>query len=161
MNWYLIVLKKYAVFTGRARRKEYWYFVLFNAIITIFLLGLDYLIGLAEGQTGVLSGLYQLGMIIPSFAVLVRRLHDTDRSGWWVVNYIILTVAMGFFAIFVSLITSYVPQTQAGSWLLIIGMIITSCLSLATLIVGIIMFVFTLLKSQEGSNRYGPNPIND
>ena len=79
MNWYLDVLKKYAVFSGRARRKEYWMFALFNFIIAI-------VIGIIEGiiGTGFLGILYMLAVLIPCLAVSVRRLHDIDRTGWWV-----------------------------------------------------------------------------
>ena len=79
MNWYVEVLKEYAVFSGRARRKEYWMFSLFNTIIYFVL----FLIGTFVGIGGVLSGLYILCVFIPAIAVLVRRLHDTNRSGWW------------------------------------------------------------------------------
>jgi uncharacterized membrane protein YhaH (DUF805 family) len=79
MNWYLEVLKKYAVFRGRARRREYWYFVLFNLIISIILIIIDYMI-----NSSILVTLYSLGVLIPSIAVTVRRLHDTDRRGWWI-----------------------------------------------------------------------------
>lgn len=85
MNWYLNVLKNYATFTGRARRKEYWMFTLFNVIAVIILSILDGILGLVSYETGlgILSGLYSLAVLLPSLAVLVRRLHDTDRSGWW------------------------------------------------------------------------------
>ena len=79
MNWYLEVLKKYAVFTGRARRTEYWMFFLFNLIITFVL----YFIESLAGGPGVLGALYSLAVLIPAIAVGVRRLHDTNRSGWW------------------------------------------------------------------------------
>lgn|SRR5690625_98471 len=85
MNWYLQVLRKYAVFTGRARRKEYWFFFLFN-VIFLFILGLiDTLTGTANPNTGLglLSGIYWLAVLIPSIAVAVRRMHDTGRKGWW------------------------------------------------------------------------------
>ena len=86
MNWYLAVLKKYAVFSGRAGRSEYWFFVLFNVIISIVLGAIDALIfGFnAQSGMGLLGGLYSLAVLIPSIAVSVRRLHDTDRSGWWI-----------------------------------------------------------------------------
>ena len=85
MNWYLEVLKKYAVFSGRARRKEYWYFFLFNIIISIAFVIIDGMIGRVSTETGMgmLSGIYTLAVLIPGIAVSVRRLHDTDRSGWW------------------------------------------------------------------------------
>src|SRR3954469_25884693 len=86
MSWYLEVMKKYAVFGGRAQRKEYWMFFLFNFIITIVLIGIDNLIGAFSPQAGIglLLGLYCLAVLIPSIAVTVRRLHDTGRSGWWI-----------------------------------------------------------------------------
>lgn len=85
MRWYLEVLKKYAVFSGRARRKEYWLFALFNLIIAVVLAIIDGAAGLtvSESGFGLLSGFYTLAVLIPSIAVSVRRLHDTDHSGWW------------------------------------------------------------------------------
>jgi uncharacterized membrane protein YhaH (DUF805 family) len=85
MNWYLTVLKKYAVFSGRARRQEYWFFTLFSFIITAVLVYIDFNVGPYGSQTGLgfLSGLYSLAVFIPTFAVTVRRLHDTSRTGWW------------------------------------------------------------------------------
>ena len=79
MNWYLKVLKQYAVFSGRAQRKEYWMFYLINFIIAS---GIGLIEGLA-GSPGVFSALYGLAVLIPGSAVSVRRLHDIDRSGWW------------------------------------------------------------------------------
>lgn len=84
MNWYLEVLKKYAVFSGRARRKEYWMFVLINILISVVLTGIAVGIGIADDKgNNILSTIYSLAILIPSIAVGVRRLHDTDRSGWW------------------------------------------------------------------------------
>ncbi|UCG79064.1 MAG: DUF805 domain-containing protein [Nitrospirota bacterium] len=80
MNWYIAVLKKYAVFKGRARRAEYWYFCLFNILIAIALGFFDGVLGTA----GLLGTLYSLGVLLPGIAVTVRRLHDTSRSGWWI-----------------------------------------------------------------------------
>src|SRR4051794_38300150 len=86
LPWYLDALKKYAVFSGRARRKEYWMFLLINILISVALIAIDSLIGTFSPQTGVglLQGLYALAVLIPSIAVIVRRLHDTGRSGWWI-----------------------------------------------------------------------------
>jgi uncharacterized membrane protein YhaH (DUF805 family) len=85
MNWYLEVLKKYVVFEGRARRKEYWFFILFNVLISTALGFIDWLTGNINPETGIgiLSGIYALGVMLPGMAVSVRRLHDTGRSGWW------------------------------------------------------------------------------
>ena len=85
MNWYLEVLKKYTVFDGRAELKEYWWFSLFSFIIIIVLSVIDIVTGTFNVNVGLglLGGIYTLAVLIPSIAVSVRRLHDTDRSGWW------------------------------------------------------------------------------
>ena len=76
MKWYLAVLKKYAVFNGRARRSEYWYFFLFNVIISIaFKLSDLYL------NTAILDTIYSLAVLVPGIAVAVRRMHDVNKSG--------------------------------------------------------------------------------
>ena len=78
--WKRVVLEKYADFTGRARRSEYWWFTLTN-IIAVFVLLL--LTAIAD-IFWVLYVIYALALIVPSIAVTIRRLHDTDRSGWWI-----------------------------------------------------------------------------
>ena len=85
MEWYLKVLKNYAVFQGRARRKEYWMYTLFNVLVLIVLSILDRVLGLASETYGIgpLYVLYALAVLIPGLAVGVRRLHDIDKSGWW------------------------------------------------------------------------------
>ena len=100
MNWYLEVLKKYAVFEGRARRKEYWFFILFNVLISMALAVIDRLTGNVNPDTGlgILSGIYALGVMIPGMAVSVRRLHDTGRSGWWLlIAFVPVVGAIVFF----------------------------------------------------------------
>ena len=85
MKWYLKVIKNYAGFSGRARRQEYWMFVLFNIIFAIGAMILDNVLGLAFNGIGygIIYLLYVLFTLLPSLAVLVRRLHDTGKSGWW------------------------------------------------------------------------------
>jgi uncharacterized membrane protein YhaH (DUF805 family) len=85
MNWFLVVLKKYATFSGRAQRAEYWYFLLFSTLIVIALSVIDGMTGSYNEDTGwgLLSGLYSLAVLLPSIAVGARRLHDTSRTGWW------------------------------------------------------------------------------
>jgi uncharacterized membrane protein YhaH (DUF805 family) len=80
MEWYIGVLKKYAVFSGRARRKEFWMFVLFNFLFGIVFGILSNISGIGSIFKG-LSGIYSLAVLVPSIAVLVRRLHDTGKSG--------------------------------------------------------------------------------
>jgi len=84
MHWYFEPFKKYAVFSGRARRKEYWMFYLFN-IVVFFVLGIIEGVFQIKTQSGqsVLGGIYLLVILVPWLAVSVRRIHDTGRSGWW------------------------------------------------------------------------------
>ncbi|HEX2190646.1 MAG TPA: DUF805 domain-containing protein [Longimicrobiaceae bacterium] len=88
MEWYLEVFRKYAVFSGRARRKEYWMFVLFNVLASISLAIADGVLGLGGGF-GLLGAVYALAVLVPGLAVSVRRLHDTGRSGWWLLVAIV------------------------------------------------------------------------
>ena len=110
LNYYLSVLKKYAVFTGRARRKEYWFFILFN-IIASFILGfIDGMTGTfsAEAGLGLLGGIYTLAVVIPSIAVSIRRLHDIGKSGWWFL--LILIPIIGPIALIVFFVFDSQPQ---------------------------------------------------
>ena len=78
MNYYLKVLQNYATFSGRARRSEFWYFVLFNVIITVVLRFIGGLIG-----TTFLSSIFSLAILVPLIAVGARRMHDIGKSGWF------------------------------------------------------------------------------
>jgi uncharacterized membrane protein YhaH (DUF805 family) len=93
VDWYIGAWKKYAQFSGRARRKEYWYFQLFQSI-AVFLLIIPLFVMMALSSrnspvsnfVGLLTiplWVFSLAAILPSLAILVRRLHDTGRSGWW------------------------------------------------------------------------------
>lgn len=78
MNYYLKTLKNYATFSGRARRSEYWFFFLFNAIISVLLNIVGTFLDLP-----ILGSIYSLGILIPSIAVGIRRMHDVNKSGWF------------------------------------------------------------------------------
>lgn len=111
MNWYLDVVKnKYAVFDGRAQRQEFWYFFLFNLLISIAMSVVDQVTGAFNEQTGagLFSGLYALAMLIPSLAVGARRLHDTGRSGWWQLLSLIPVLGV------LILIFFFVQDSQSG-----------------------------------------------
>lgn len=115
MHWYVDVLKKYAEFGGRAGRQEFWMFVLFNFLATLVLGFIDVATGLASEQTGIglLSGLYSLGVLIPYLAVSVRRLHDTGRTGWWLL--IVLIPLIGPIVLLVFMVLDSEPgQNQYG-----------------------------------------------
>ncbi|MGY6648979.1 DUF805 domain-containing protein [Wenyingzhuangia sp. IMCC45574] len=102
MNWYLKVLKQYADFKGRARRKEYWMFVLFNAIIGWALQGIFLATDIKIFEFASMA--YSLALFIPGLAVLVRRLHDIGKSGW--MFFIILIPAVGIIWLLVLLCTN-------------------------------------------------------
>ncbi|MGP5315832.1 DUF805 domain-containing protein [Psychrobacter faecalis] len=81
MDWFKKGLRNYANFSGRARRKEYWYFVLVQMGLVIIAMILDAII--FNSETGLFYIVVALGLFLPGLAVTIRRLHDTSRSGWW------------------------------------------------------------------------------
>jgi uncharacterized membrane protein YhaH (DUF805 family) len=106
MEYYVGVLKKYAVFEGRATRSEFWYFVLFNFIISIA-------IGIVEsallGGSSFLGLIYSLAVLIPGIAVGARRLHDIGKSGWWMLIGLVPLVG------WIILIVFYATDSQGGA----------------------------------------------
>jgi uncharacterized membrane protein YhaH (DUF805 family) len=112
MNYYIEVFRKYADFSGRARRSEYWFFTLFNTLITLVLallgLNLVHLLGLNPHGAFGLAYLYLLVAFLPTLAVSVRRLHDIGLSGWW---YLIVLVPFGALVLTVLAII----DSQAGA----------------------------------------------
>ena len=121
MSWFVGAVKKYAVFAGRARRKEFWFFYLFYVIFALAAASVDSVLGteysVAEtASISLFSSVFVIAMMLPTFAVLARRLHDIGRSGWWI----------------------------------LIGLI--------PIIGAIVLLIFTVRDSQEGENRFGPNP---
>ena len=123
MNWYVEVLKKYAVFSGRARRQEFWMFYVVNVAIAL-VLELPMFASAASGSGGTsgwsaLYYVYMLAVFIPMIAVTVRRLHDTNRSGGW--YFIAFVPLVGFIVLIVFLATDgqhgenrYGPDPKAG-----------------------------------------------
>ena len=111
MDWFLGALKKYAVFEGRARRREYWFFVLFAVLIQIGLNIVDRMLGMfsAENGIGILGGIFALAILVPSLAVGARRLHDTGRSGWWLLIWLIPIIG------WIVLIVFFVMDSQPGT----------------------------------------------
>jgi len=106
MNDYIDVLKKYAVFSDRARRKEYWMFVLWNIII----ISVVYIVSMVINNSELymyFALLYCLAVVIPSIAVTVRRLHDTNHNGWWI--FISLVPFIGHIILLVFLVSDSQP----------------------------------------------------
>ena len=114
MNWYLSVLTQFAYFNGRASRKEYWIFFLFNLIFGVLAMILDNVLGLTIGNVpyGILYFIYAFAVLIPGFAVAVRRLHDVGKSGWMV--FIALIPLIGAIWLLVLLATK--GQSGANKW---------------------------------------------
>lgn len=81
LDWFKKALRNYTNFSGRARRKEYWYFVLVQMGLIIVAMILDAII--FNSETGLFYIVVALGLFLPGLAVTIRRLHDTSRSGWW------------------------------------------------------------------------------
>lgn len=107
MEYFLSALKKYADFSGRARRKEYWMFILFYFIIYITLAIVDSLIG-----TMFLALIFVLAMLVPSISIAARRLHDTGRTGWW--QLIGLIPLIGAIVLIVFLVQDSHEENQYG-----------------------------------------------
>ena len=99
MEWYLKVLKNYANFQGRAHRTEYWMFTLIHILILFVL----YMAEVMMGIPGVLSFIYSLALFVPMLAVACRRLHDTGRSGWWILISFVPVIGPVILLIFVVL----------------------------------------------------------
>ncbi|TXJ08380.1 MAG: DUF805 domain-containing protein [Acinetobacter sp.] len=105
VDWFIKCLKNYANFSGRARRKEYWFFVLGSMIVGFIVGFISGILGLGETP----SLLLNLAIFVPSLAVAARRLHDTNRSGWW--QLISLTI-IGIIPLIIWLATETKPESN-------------------------------------------------
>jgi uncharacterized membrane protein YhaH (DUF805 family) len=151
IDWAKRPIQKYADFSGRAPRAEYWWFVL--AVIVTFIVCsiVESMIGINRmiaGVYGPLTALLWLAALVPSIAVGVRRLHDTNRSGWWLLLPIIpyaLAMALGGAA----MMRGDVSATGLG---------VAGIFMLIGAICAIVLLVFYCLPGTPGDNRYGPNP---
>ena len=145
--------QKYAVFNGRARRSEYWYFVLFGILINLGTTVIEGLIKATSGATIPISTLASLALFLPNLAVNVRRLHDTDRSGWLLGGfYIYCIVAV------IAALPMIFSTTTSGATFGSTSMIVISILALGAIGYGIFLFVLTVLPGTNGTNNYGPDP---
>lgn len=159
MKWFLKALRNYANFDGRARRKEFWYFILFTFLILFAALAIDNLI-FGNGTTGIVYPLTALALFIPQLSVLVRRLHDTGRSGKWVLWYYLLTLL--YFIVVVTCVvvcaltgdTSHLPTSLPFRIVAVTG-------ALGILIYAVFMLVWCCKKGTPGENEYGPDPLTE
>ena len=166
MEWMLMPLKRYADFSGRSRRMEYWMWFLLQVLVYVAVWVLLIAFGGGALMSGdptamaaaggmamiimMIYGLYALAVLIPGIAVTVRRLHDTNRSGWWILAPIVPYV-IAFASMFGGLASGSEGGAATGG---IIGMISV----LAALVLGLILLVFMFLEGTKGPNNYGPDP---
>lgn len=122
MNSYLGVMKKYVVFSGRASRKDYWMFFLFNFLIA-FAIGFfaAFLGDLFRVKLNFLSTIYTLAIVIPSISVGVRRMHDTNRSGWWLIVPIAGLYFCSLVAILVKINMDLIPKQPPNLFVMVIN----------------------------------------
>ena len=114
MSWYIKVLKNYAVFSGRARRKEFWMFALFAPIFYCVLYFIEKIAGIGPiSDYGILGAIYSLAILTPSLAVAVRRLHDTNRSGFWLISALVPFVGFIFLLVILAM-DSHPGENQYG-----------------------------------------------
>lgn len=162
MKYFLYCLQHYADFNGRARRSEYWFFQLFNFLIAIGI----YLIVLAIKEVigidlGFLNSVYSLAVLIPNLAVSARRLHDTNRSGWWqLLTFATTLITSVLMLIFIYPLFIYGMNDHAFSICMEQkGLLVFLCISIMFhLAAGILLLVWYCFDSQQGVNRFGPNP---
>jgi len=148
IDWAKRPLQKYAEFNGRAPRAEYWWYTLGIIVAAIVLNIVESLLGLSGmvGPYGPLSALCMLALLVPGVAVTVRRLHDTNRSGWWILVAVVPYAILGF-----------MMARSAGSTDMS-GLAAVSLFGIIALIGGLVLLVFMLLAGNPGDNRYGPDP---
>lgn len=143
-KWYFDVLtKQFANFEGRARRKSFWLFILFHIIVVLVLSVITnpIFVDIRFNPFNPIVMIYWIITLIPFIAIKVRRLHDTGRSGWWILLQSILEIII---------ISLRFYDTGRSGWRVLLGFIY--------ILVIIILLIFFLLDSTPGDNKYGPNP---
>lgn len=151
----------YATFSGRARRSEYWWFYLFTVLVGIGTSVVDSILDLAfDNELGVVNMLASLALLLPSLAVTVRRLHDTGRTGWWMLLPVVPVIVMICVVIGGVLVTLSAAYDGSGSGGIpssaIVALLVAS--GLVTLAAFVTVLVFLCLDSEPRPNKYGPSP---
>jgi uncharacterized membrane protein YhaH (DUF805 family) len=151
------VLSNYVTFAGRARRAEYWWFYLFTLLVGLATAVIDAVLNTAfNNEIGIVGTLTSLGLLLPTMAVTARRLHDTGRTGWWMLLPVVPLFATILVAAATAFVTLFSTDTDGG---LAIGMsvLLVACV-LATLAAAVTLLVFLCLDSNPGPNKFGPSP---
>jgi uncharacterized membrane protein YhaH (DUF805 family) len=151
------VLTQFFGFRGRARRSEYWYWILATILVAIVIAIIEALMGMGTDASGPLSTAFNLAIFFPGLAVTFRRLHDIGRTGWWIGGFYLALFIVALFAGLMMAASLGGGGTSsfaaAGASMLLAG--------LAILIYAIVMLVFLCTDSQHGPNKYGANPKNE
>lgn len=152
MKWFLKCIRNYVNFSGRARRTEFWYFVLFSCLLLIVAMALDMVC--FNTPYGVFYLLVALFLFLPQLAVSARRLHDTGRTSKWLLwNYLALLV-WAVAALVLSGLSAFAGGRDASAWFLIV--LCGGCVLF--FIWEIVFLVWFCLPGTPGENRYGPDP---
>ena len=159
MKYWLECFRKYAVFSGRSRRSEYWYFVLFCTIISLIISGIPLLVR-TDGQMDTVTQMlrivffgFQLIILLPGLAVGVRRLHDIGKSGWWILVPPLLFLWAGIVAGLLAGNDDVIPH---------ILFVLLQLVPRIMLVVFLVVYFFFMIRdSEKGPNRYGDNPKDD
>jgi uncharacterized membrane protein YhaH (DUF805 family) len=173
IGWALRPLKNYAKFSGRAPRAEFWWFFLFMFVVwmAVYFLMIGTMFGAANGQNppsagvmgafgglGIILLLFWLAMLLPTLAVQTRRLHDTDRSGWWLGGFYLVYAAY-FAMLFGSMGSMLMGGAQPNPSQVSGGMFgATMILGLVMFVYAIVLLVFYCLPGTKGPNRFGEDP---
>lgn len=171
MEWMILPFKRYFDFKGRSRRKEYWMYTLFVVIVSFVLAFLDTMLGLGGSATGdadltgtsagasgalsggLLSNIFSLATVIPSLAVGVRRLHDLDRSGWWILLPL-APILLGAILMGASLVSAMSGGGAGFSGITLLGVI----LMFGGVACAILLLVWYCTSGTPGPNRFGEDP---
>jgi uncharacterized membrane protein YhaH (DUF805 family) len=154
------VLSNYVTFSGRARRSEYWWFYLFTIVVSLVTAGIDAgLTAVVDNQVGIVGTMASALLFLPSLAVTARRLHDTGRSGWWMVlplGPFLITFVLGLLVIFSALFSATTDGDGGGPTVVLLVLLGGS--GLLTLAACLVLLVFLCTDSDQGWNKYGPSP---
>ena len=168
IQWMIEPLRKYATFSGRARRAEYWWFYLFTILAGVAASLLDSAFGLGSSgaggsaasalSNGPINSLLSLGLLLPTLAVAVRRLHDVNRSGWWLMLPFgaLLAIAV-FIGIFAAGAVGLRTGGEGPGAAAIVAIVIAGIGVLATFI---LLLVWFCTRGTDGPNRFGPDPLH-
>jgi uncharacterized membrane protein YhaH (DUF805 family) len=152
------MLEKYADFSGRAPRAEYWWYVLAIIILSVVARIIDSILGMnVAGPYGPVSLIVMLGLLVPNIAVSIRRLHDTNRSGWWILLPIV-PYCLAFVLGGAAMMGAAAGGSSVG---LMAGAGIAGLFLLIGAVCAIVLLVFMVLPGTPGENRYGPNPYGE